>query len=663
MHGNQWIRWDKAETRYRKRRLMDWVPTPVTNKFAETGERLVAVISRVIPNWLFVPATDDYQDVAAAAVGKKLEPVICEENRIEYLRESTARWLTYTGNCYLLSGAEQITEPPEIDMEAIAERMAADGITPDQLQANPEALQALMPPPEYRLYTDVLSPFEVYVNQSIPNLEDQERILICQRRDVEWVKSRYGVEVEADDPEGDVGLHYLESLGHITEDVLVADYAYNKDQKLPRVTVKRLFVRPCPDYPEGLVVVTANKRLLESLPLFSDGRKRVVTLVHMRFDPVPGAHYGRTPMNDVVFKQIQRNQLESLIQLIVMRMASPVWVVSSGTQVKTWDVGAPGSVLEWNGLGDKNAKPDRIPGEQIPSSLLALLDKIDADIESLASTFEAIKGEAPFSGVPGVVVQQLIEQGMSRFGPAFRNIAEGWREWMGHQVLLFKEYATTPRMLRIMGDNAQWKVEQFSKADVAGAVDVRIESESTVPRSEQFETAKIMEAAMNGLIDVMNPLTNLKVLKKLGMTDMAGEIDKQKLFAVKENEAIAQGELVPVNQFLDDHEVHIACHREAALNEEAAQPVEIPGVPVVDELGMPVEGQWIDPPRQATVRDLLVEHIRLHIEMGMQEQALLAPAPMPGEEGGPPGSGGGEGGSAPPTPPAGEHPLEGGALA
>lgn len=640
----QWIKWDEGSKQWRKRRLLDWVPTPVTNRYASTGERLVSVLSRVEPNWIFVPATDNEDDLASADVAKHLEPVICEENRIDDVRKQVAKWLVYTGNAFLLSWAER-QEP------VLGQDMAMQS----------EGGLLAPPPPEYKLYTDVYSPFQLYANQSVETLEQQEKVLIVERRDVSWVNKTYNVKLvdgsgddEGDYDSSDLGIHYLESIGYVSSDHGLHEFATSKDQTIPRVTVKRMLLRPNDRYPDGLYVVAAKGVILEQVPLPKTPEgKPIFPLVHLKFDDVPGAFFGRTPMYDLVQKQIQRNRLESLIELMTMRMASPIWVVPEGTVVKGWNVGEPGSVLRYALVGDKAQAPDRLPGEQIPNSLIVWLNKLDADFEELASTFEVLKGEAPFSGVPGVVVQQLLEQGMSRFGPAFRSIADGYRQWMKIQLELFRVYGTTPRMLRVMGENARWKISKFTQADLCGAVDVRIESESTVPRSEMVEAAKVLEAVNIGLIDILDPDVRRTVLKKLQLGDMIKSVDEQVLDAVKENEKMALGEEVPVKPFLDDHIVHIAKHKSFALSEEAQMEIMLPPEPMMDEMtgepmldgmtGQPVLGE----PQTMKIQDIVMRHI--------VEHHMMLDAELMGPNGDPtkPQLGGGK--------PAGEGP--GGALA
>jgi hypothetical protein len=559
--GNQWILWDTIENKWRKKRLADWVPTPVTNRFASSGQRLVSVLSRVEPNWTYVPSSDSEQDISAASQCEKAETIICEENNIAKIRDSVAPWCVYTGNAYLLSGVEPVME--------------AAPIMPDMSDQMPADMMAGMPEPEpqvsdYKLYTDVLAPFEVYKDQTIEEFENQTKILIVNRRSRDYVQNLWGVDIDELDVAPNI--HYQESIGYVTSSPEITGFLASLS-RIKRITVKRLFHKPSKKYPKGLYIVVAGSKILEKgeLPATLDG-KPYIPVAHIKFDNIPGAAFGRTPMDDIVHKQVQRNKIESLIELIALRMGSPIWLMPEGTVVRNFS-GAPGAILTYNMIGDKASKPDRIPGEQIPTSIVQFLAQIDKDIEELVSTFEALKGQSPYSGAPGVVIEQLIEQGLTRFGPSLRNVAEGYRQWMKHQLEFFRKYGIAEKTTMKPGNGSKWEAAKFRGADIIGSVDVRVESDSTIPRSSQVEVAKIIEALNAGLIDVTDPTVRQKILQKLKIQDLKDDVEGDMIRAVQENEAISQGMPAQVTPFIENHAIHLYEHKKFGNSDAGQDPM------------------------------------------------------------------------------------------
>ena len=630
--GNQWIIWDTLENKWRKKRLADWVPTPVTNKFASAGQRLVSVISRIEPNWEFTPSTSDSRDISAAEQCELAEQIICEENKIDEIRASMAPWLTYTGNCFLLSGVEPIAAKVDHTGYLSGEPNKEDempGVS-DMNQPRQETgfetageMEPAPPPTGFKLFTDVVAPFETYLDQTIENLRDQTKILLINRRSKEYVHNLWGVDIDLVDTEAK--LNYQETLGYITSDPYITNYLAGVG-RIKRVNVKRLYVNPNDQYPEGLYAVVAGGKVLEKgvLPKTKEGDP-FIPISSMKFDSVPGAAFGRTPLNDVVQKQVQRNKIESLVELIILRMASPIWLLPEGTVTQNVS-GAPGAMWKYSLIGDKSSPPSRIPGEQVPSSVIQFIQSIDKDIEDLVSTFEALKGQSPYSGAPGVVIEQLIEQGMTRFGPTLRNIAEGYRQWMKHQLELFRVYGIVDKTVAKMGTASKWDIQSFKGADIAGVVNVRVESDSTVPRSAQVEIAKIINAINAKIVDVTDPMVKQKTLQKLKIEDLNSNIEEDIVFAVKENETMGAGQPVDVTPFLDNHVIHIYKHREFAMTDQA-----IP------------------------IRPLIVQHITKHHMMMDAEMNPAGPPPGAVPPGGPPKPGGPGGPGPGHVPPKGGH--------
>lgn len=633
--GNQWIRWDKDTQQFRKKKLASWVPTPVTNIFNSTGERLVSVLSRIEPNWVFVPASDTEEDIASAEMSELIEPIICEENEVEKLRARCSQWLTWTGNAFLYCGAEEVVD---LKMQAMKTQMEKEmpgaGDIMDEMMQGGESPMGPQAPSEYKLYTDILSPFEVYTDMTIQEISQQEKILLVNPRDKEWVKRTYGEDVEEERGEG-LSLRYLETLGYVSSEFGAfgdqgSASGIGSDNTIPRCLVKRFFQRPNEDYPDGLYAVVSGGKLLEKgiLPKTLGGKPEI-PIVHMKFDEVPGAFFGMSTMNDIIPKQVMLNQLDSLILLITTRMASPIWKIPSGTKVNSWNIGEPGSVLEYSMIGDKATPPDRIPGEQIPSTLIQWRQELKKDIEELSATFDALKGKSPYSGAPAELVNMLIEQGMSRFGPAFRNIADGWRHWMKFQIELFRQYATTARSLPNKTDNGEWKFKQFTNADIKGAVNVRIESDSYIPRSESAESAKMVTAATANLVDMTDQDNRMTLLRELHLEKFTPDISDDIHSAEMENDLFLMippeqplvpglpppppPQIPPVNEFIDNHQIHIKRHKRFAntdkgrpfipyLNQHIAQHDMImqammnPGIPTP---GAPPAGKPEINPKQA----------------------------------------------------------------
>jgi hypothetical protein len=582
-HGIQWITMDETSNAFRKRRLPSWVPTPVTNKFAATGERIACVLSRVEPNWNFTPASDSELDIITAENCDDLEPVICEENKIEQIRGKISKWVTYTGNAFVMSGVE----------------------TKDNNEPS--------------LYSDVYSPLEVYGNITIEDIDNQESIIIVCRKDKGYIKKTFGADVN-DSESNEMGLTFLESIAFATQN---SSSTFRANSKTRGVVIKIGIFRQCEKYPNGLMTVIGGGKVLDKQELYKTNDNKVLfNIEHFKFDSVPGSFFGSTPMHDLIPKQEQMNRLDSMMELITMRMSSPVWLLPEGTIVKNFS-GEPGAQIKYHSMGDNKQAPSRVAGENIPNSLFQWRENINKDFEELANTFEALKGQTPYSGAPNIAIETLIEQGLTRFGPTLRANAECWRRWMKTQMELFRIF-DMQRNYVSKGESSEWEMKSFTAANFSGGINVSIESDSTVPRSQHIKQSRLTGAIGMGIIDLNNPMVRMKALQALKLEDYSDDLMNDVLDAVRENEllktidpqqvgmmAISGQPPIKVIPFVQNNIIHIAKHRLFAISPE--------GKPYID---------------------FLTRHITEH---DMTQQAMMTGMPQP-QSAGPqppkPGNGG-----------------------
>jgi hypothetical protein len=117
-------------------------------------------------------------------------------------------------------------------------------------------------------------------------------------------------------------------------------------------------MRPCDKYPGGLVLRFlgdgANPIVLHQeedeaipgpLPYVDAMGKPVFTFTHAAFEQRGGRVYGTSPLDGVIQKQNQLNQLDAFILMIVNRMSNPLWLVPKGAEIEKF-TGAAGTGRE-----------------------------------------------------------------------------------------------------------------------------------------------------------------------------------------------------------------------------------------------------------------------------------------------------------------------------
>jgi hypothetical protein len=474
------------------------------------------------------------------------------------------------------SSMPQFGAPPQRKSEVSCPFCGSPNVIPAQDDAGSPVGEELA---NGKLRLEVFSPFEVFLDLEARSMDDVEELLVRRRYPVERIRTLYNrPELEADTSSttggANFGLNLLRSIAYAVGDSDGRSVVSKGGPDDQGITIDYFWKRPCIDFQEGVVAVFANDQLLntdtveDGIPYRDTKNRPIWPWHHVVFDSVPGRLLGRTPMDDVAPKQEQRNKLESLIQLIISRTANPVWLIPKNLGVSEI-TGEPGELVEGNWAIDPRLRPERVPGENIPTSLIAWLEKLDRDMEELAGVFEVMKGSAPPGVTAGTALRLLLERANTRFTPVLMNIERLWGKVSKDLLTIAQQFWSEERINTIKGQGATWEVQRFSKADIRGSVDVRVEAGSAVPKTQVGQQALVQDLTAMGVINPQMPETQYKILNMFSSTSLLGSMDQNRKQAQRENWKFINEKVRPkVNPIIDDNVVHLTVHREYALTSE-----------------------------------------------------------------------------------------------
>ena len=613
--GQQWITFQEGSRRWRLRNMPSWVPLPVTNRLASTANVIRSAVAQVIPAFSAVPMQENEKSVLSANAADKYLDVIMRESGFRAARRRMASWITMTGNGFILTEFDTSPDTGTVTIPGETCTQCGNEMTPAQLQQdlkctkcgstelveNPSISTTI---PQGRIRVRALSPFEVHVNNAILELEDQPEILIVEEVSLQGLRQTYGKLADGvvADVERSTGQFFLNSLANVTASGAGAgthgQSRLEDNDKKGQVTLYKLYIKTCEEYPEGiLIVMTGDQHILEKktpYPFrFTHTKRPFYPLIHVRYDDVPGRFWAKTPIDDLVPKQRQRNELESLFQTIMMRCANPVWLLPSGIQA-TPITGDPGIQVKYTPAG--GMKPERLPGLDAPVTLVKFLEMIDNDFEEIANTFAVMKGKNPGSVRAASAIQMLLERGFGRYGSVFDNLEEAYEQWAVQALELWRQQAIFPRVQAVARTAGAWQFMEFLGSDL-GEVDVRVEAGSTRPKSQAGRQMLVQQALQWGILNPNDPEQRFKLGEELGMTHllMGAEADikvvaeenmtfmtwaktvKDSLDSEQNDPTVDPQQLVglmiqtfPIkgNPVLDHHPTHVVHHRRFALTEE-----------------------------------------------------------------------------------------------
>jgi hypothetical protein len=566
----QWIYYDSKRGQWLDKRMAKWIPRPVTNVIMETLSAIRSVFNQVQLQTKARPNGFDPVNVNTAETADSLEPALAEEHAMRSVMREFDFWFIATGNVFLRPWWDK-RENAGVFVVSYEECMSCGqrALPAAILEAGdvcpscgaPQLKQAVdeqgQPVTETfsqgRGHTDVLSPFEVACPSSYNNFEDVPYCITQRWRTKFWAEANLPKEVASK--------IRWEKLPHERSLQLVKALASQSDigsspmglgeageGQSEGYVEYELMVRPNKEFPDGAVIRVlgdggqetiirwAEESIPGPLPYVTPDGHRLFNIIHACYEPIGGRLWARGPLESILSKQDQINQLDSLIQLIVQRMGNPVWLEPKGAEVKKF-TGEPGLVVKYNPLTVGNAKPEKIEGSNIPITLLQLREQLFNDVERMAGTYDIIKGAKP-SGVEAFsALQLLVERSQSRFAIPLQERGDAYKMWYAIALELERQFGPDERTWHTLGPNQTWTYEQFKRANLNGSIEILIEDGSQMPKTSLGKRASIEQLRQMNILPMQDPDVQYSVLRAFGQTDLMPALDYHVKASLQEQDA------------------------------------------------------------------------------------------------------------------------------
>lgn len=569
--GRQWIYYDTQRGQWADKRMAKWIPRPVTNKIGETIASYRAVFQSVQLQAKCRPQGNHPKNVQTAETADKLEPAIREEHGADAVFREADFWFITLGNVFvhpwwnknaavgsnllpfercLACGA--VSAPDEIiGGDTCPKCLNAGGFS----SAVDESGQPIGLSADVGAgCTDVCSPFEILLPPGYSEFKDVSHLIRTRWRTKQYCETYWGdlaKTLKYDKMPAERSLQLLRSLATVADSSsspLSYALSGSSSTQADGITEYELWLKPCRDYADGLllrwagdaspVVVRMDTQSLPGpFPYHNAKGNPLFPWLHAGYEHMGGRIWARSPLEAGLSKQDQLNQLDSLTQLIVQRTANPIWLEPKGSEVKKF-TGEPGLVVKYNALiGGGNAKPERIPGENIPTTVIQLRLQILQDLEALMGTSDILKGQRPPNIEAFSALQLLVERSQSRFGPALAERGSLYRAWYQVAIELEREFGPKERVYAVLGPNQSWTFEEFKKADLTGEITVLIEDGSQTPKTSLGKRAAIEQLNQLGFLDRTDAEQRYTILKAFGQTDLLPSLDNDVKSALQEQDA------------------------------------------------------------------------------------------------------------------------------
>ena len=589
--GNQWLHFSPEHDRFRRTGSKKKIPRPVTNKYKSTKNALVSALLSFDPRLVYAPQTNNPDDMHSSQVATNIIKALEFEWSWERKKAEALPWLVLTGGVFLVGAFDEhagameertvqecigvssgvcnyITTGDEDECPRCAEQGINSPIVPivDPETGQPEVTLV----PQGQMTLDIVSPFEMFVDMTVPDMQEQEMIIRVHRKTKQWLASKLGLTQKQIDelPDASIGggptgdaLRYRTALAHFVQ---LSEVHY-KD----KVDIIEIWQKPTVTWPLGFHAIRIGIKMLhlEPYPYRTPEGRIFSNIVYIPYERETGSFYGTTPMFSLIEKQRTRNRLEALVLMSAMRMANPVWIIPEpGTRMAlTGDVGL---VVKYTPGAQGAQPPRRDEGIPVPPSIVTLIQLIDQDFDLLVGLSEITKGQRPLSARTSSAYEKLEEVARSRQSGLFHNWTLGLSDLQLMGLELFRMVQPEARYSRMTGSGTgSWTVRKIEAADLAGGVDIAPEAGGAHPRTAVERQAMMSLLLQQGLINVQDPKVLLAFYRLYGLSELAPEIDKNMMQIAREHDRFRQTKQIQLFPW-DNHEMHSQEHQNFMLSEE-----------------------------------------------------------------------------------------------
>jgi hypothetical protein len=511
--------------------------TEVKGKIRNVDNQLLPRVRRQIsdaiinpPSMSVIPSTNDEEDRKAAKVGdkvlKSLWQVLGMNAKIRALRG----WIHTCGNGFTYDYWDPKAGPFE---------RKDDG---SLIYAGDVAIDILGP-------FNILVPFERMDDGA---LNDFPWLEIVRPRHLEYFPNRYGEkgkEVVAEEiPTSYMETYRLFGLG-----------IGSATGKLQRAVERRLFIKPCLDFPKGVEICGANGVVLEA----KEYSYTYYPVQQFKDLEIPGVFHGSATMEHGVGLQKTWNRTISGMDEFNRVMGKGKWLIPRGSELEIAPDDTHGEMMYYTAkLGQR---PELADLKGLPPTYNYVLEQTKVSFEDLFSQHEVTRGTNKSDIRSGVMSKLLLEQdarGNTIAGAVYEeNIEILFRRVLQRVAIGY----TGERILKITGQEGENEIFQFKGADLRGNSDVHVKRDSTMPESRAAREASILDKFETGLYgNPADPEVRRQVMNMLDeavVENVFADTRLDESNARLENGAITQGGItgLMVNLY-DDHVIHVREH-------------------------------------------------------------------------------------------------------
>ena len=472
----------------------------VSNQIQPGVQSLVSKLTKTRPVFTATPGSSSVRAVKAAQMAERLFEYWWDEFNLTDKEAEALTWARITGQGYWkITWDKYSGKGTTFTLDPQGNPITNDSLIETYSEQLKQMGQEL---PQKTVYLgdiriEVVSPFDVFLDNSTPNFDDCNLIICRHRLDPDEIQVRWGKTVEPDcvAAEPDMSLP-LEGSMNAMENTLSTVYIG--------------YIKPCAAKPEGGYKVWTNteKEFLESSKWpYPFDEQPIVKFPGIR---VPGSIYdlGEVHMGVPVQKELNRT-ISQIVEYKDLTI-TPQWLAPLGSLPDISMTNEPGLVYEYALIG-QNAKPEPVPIQALPPYVFNHLENISARLNDVFNVVDVTEGKLPPNLEAGVAIDLLQEMASDKFAPTVRLIENALEKAGQIMLVLAQKNYIEPRLVKIRGTSGASQIKEFTKADLNASTSVNVEAGSGLPRTRAGREMRIMRLVEQQIIAPQDALKYLDI--------------------------------------------------------------------------------------------------------------------------------------------------------
>lgn len=515
-----------------------WQSRSVFNHISPIIETRLAKLSRVRPSMSVRASSGEEKDLKTAIVASEILKSTSSRIELDKVIKTATEWSEVTGTSFYkvmwnAGGGRFIGEK--------------DG---ERVYEGDVVVQAI-------------SPFEIFPDSLFKNeISDLSSIIHARAVDVDDIKKIYNVEIEG----GELDVFSLNSDNFSSNGGFKAKKTSEKVKN--HVILIEKYERPSVDFPSGRYIAVAGDKLLQygELPYMNgiDGERDLPFIKQISINQV-GAFFGVSLVERLIPLQRAYNAVKNRKYEFMNRVSMGVVNVEDGSidTDELIDEGlSPGKVIVYR---QGSRPPQMMSTGSVPLDFTYEEERLINEFVTVSGTSEITRtSSVSRSTMSGVALELLIEQDETRLSSTAESIRSAVKNVGKHIIRLYRQFATSTRIMRSLGDGKQVKILYFSSSDLSSD-DIIFDTENELTQTPAQKKTAILEMLSSGLLydenGTLSSRTKVKVLEILGYGSLSNAQDIITLHASKAEKENVELEKEEIGiDSLDEHNVHIEEH-------------------------------------------------------------------------------------------------------